>query len=447
MTFLSYFTDAVLRGPTIGSMLMCLTAALIGTLTFLRRQSLVGEALSHSAYPGVIVGIILTAILLGTTEDETGMTFLIICGAFTTALMGLWTIHWLEKRYHIKSDSALCFVLAAFFGIGITLASDVQFSYSSLYRQAQTYLYGQAATMTDTHIAIYGTLSVIIIAVVFLLDKELQAIIFNQDYAYSIGIKVNMINSTIFILTTLAIVIGIRSVGVVLMSAMLIAPAVAARQFTNCFRTMLCLAGIFGMMSGYLGNFLSVELTRYLAGYYPESRIALPTGPMIVLAATGICIIALLIAPERGLLLRFVRATRFKYRCISENILKAIWLNGSMVPVSFEQISQFQGISRLYLHFILQRLIAKKWLETTDVTHYQLTPLGLQKAARIVRLHRLWEVYLADYLGVGAERVHRNAEEMEHILTPELEQELTLLLKDPQVDPHQQLIPPKDHPI
>ncbi len=59
-----------------------------------------------------------------------------------------------------------------------------------------------------------------------------------------------------------------------------------------------------------------------------------------------------------------------------------------------------------------------------------------------MRLHRLWEVYLADYLGVGAERVHRNAEEMEHIITPQLERELTMLLKDPKEDPHKQPIPP-----
>lgn len=444
MNIFSFFTDAVLRGPTIGSMLMCLTAALIGTLTFLRRQSLIGEALSHAAYPGVIFGVIITGMLSFDSDNEFVMTLLIMFGAFVTALIGLWAIHLLEKYFRISSDSALCFILSTFFGIGIMFASDVQFSYTSLYRQAQAYLYGQAATMSDLHIAIYGVLSLVILATVLILDKELQAIIFNQDYAKSLGIKVNLINSIIFVLTVLAVVIGIRSVGVVLMSAMLIAPAVAARQFTNRFHSMLMLAGLFGLISGFLGNYLSLELSKIVNSTYPQTRFALPTGPMIVLAASMICIASLLFAPERGLILRMCRASKFKFSCISENILKAIWRQGPENPVSFDQFKEFQSVSSLYLHLILSRLISQGLLTKTPYDTFQLTKLGQQKAARIVRLHRLWELYLADYLGVGVEKVHRNAEEMEHIITPELEQELTLLLNDPKFDPHHQQIPPKE---
>src|SRR6185437_5375719 len=113
---------------------------------------------------------------------------------------GLWTIHFLVHRFRISNDAALCFILSAFFGAGILLASDVQFTYSSLYRQAQAYLYGQAATMTDIHIAIYGILSIIVLGTVLLLDKELQTIIFNKDFASCLGIQVGIINAIIFIL-------------------------------------------------------------------------------------------------------------------------------------------------------------------------------------------------------------------------------------------------------
>lgn len=444
MNLFSYFIDPVLRGPTIGSMLMCLAASLVGVIIFLRKQSLLGEALSHAAYPGVIVGVIFAGMLSIDEANDTAIAFLIMSGAFFSALIGLWAIHFLEIKLKIRSDSALCFVLSSFFGIGLTLASHVQFAYSFLYKQAQTYLYGQAATMSDIHIIIYGSLSIIVMVILFLFEKELQTMIFNPDFAQSLGIKLGMINALVFALTVLAVVIGIRSVGVVLMSAMLLAPAAAARQYTNKFRTMLLLATLFGLISGYLGNYLSVELTTYLSMRYPGTRLAFPTGPMIVLAASFICILSLVLSPERGLLLRFLRIFQFRYQCIRENILKTVWRFGPHHEASFDQIIEYQSISPLYLRFILMGLIHNGWLEKAGYQSYRLTLDGQQRAAQIVRLHRLWEVYLADYLGVGAERVHYNAEEIEHILTPELERELTLLLKDPQMDPHHQHIPPKE---
>jgi len=169
----------------------------------------------------------------------------------------------------------------------------------------------------------------------------------------------------------------------------------------------------------------------------------LPTGPMIVMVATVICILSLLFAPERGLVLRMIRIARFRYQCVCENILKAIWRISPTEEVSFQQIRRCLTDSKWYLRWILSRLQANGWILKKGES-FELTHDGELKAANIVRLHRLWEVYLADYLGVGAERVHRSAEEMEHIITPDLERELTLLLHDPKEDPHHQPIPPRN---
>ncbi|MBA3815719.1 MAG: metal ABC transporter permease [Parachlamydiaceae bacterium] len=443
-SILYYFTDAVLRAPTIGCMLMCFAAALVGVIVFLRKQSLLGESLSHAAYPGVIIGVLFAGILSLNEEQETSLAILIMFGAFLSTIAGLWAINFLERRLNVRSDSALCFVLSAFFGIGLTLASEVQFSYSTLYRQVQVYLYGQAATMTDVYIVIYGALSIIVLLVVIFFYKEIQAISFDRNYAQSLGINTKGIDAIIFILIVFAVVIGIRSVGVVLMSAMLIAPAAAARQFTNKLYLMFALAGFFGLLSGFFGNYFSVEWTNSLAIMYPTAKLTLPTGPMIVMVASFICLISLLFAPNRGLMLRLARIGRFRYKCVCENVLKAIWRQDVNGEVAFEAIAKYQSSSSLYLRCILLSLAHQGWVDHSSSGFYQLTPEGRLWAARIVRLHRLWEVYLVDYLGVGAERVHRNAEEMEHIITPELERELTLLLKDPKQDPHQQPIPPKE---
>lgn len=438
-----YFTDSILRGPTIGSMLMCLAASLIGVIIILQKQSLIGEALSHASYPGVMLGVILAGFLSFNLSNDIAVTFLIMIGAFSTALLSLWMIAFLQKKMKISSDAALCFILSSFFGIGVLLASHLQFTHSSLYKKGQTYLYGQAATMTDIHIWIYGTLSFLIILSLIFLYKEINLIIFNQEYARSLGVPVKRINLLLFILTVLAVIIGIRSVGVVLMSAMFIAPAVAARQFSNKLPWIFFLSGFFGLLSGFLGNYFSVEIPQAMY-MLKNSRFSLPTGPMIILVATFICLLSLLFAPERGLLLRLIRASYFKHQCLSENLLKCIWRFGPNQEVSLEQILQYQNISSIYLYLILLKLSWNGWLERTSSGSYRLTSDGNKRASHIVRLHRLWEVYLADYIGVGAERVHRNAEEMEHILTPEIEQELTFLLKDPQVDPHHQRIPPKE---
>jgi len=442
-----YFVDPVLRAPTIGCMLMCLAAALVGVLVFLRKQSLLGESLSHASYPGVVVGVVVASPWITTKNEGLVIAVAVAAGAFVTAWIGLLVIELLQRKVGVRIDAALCFVLSAFFGIGLTIASHVQFTHTTLYLKMLPYLYGQPATMTDVHIVIYGILSLVILLMVILLHKELQAISFDRDFAASLGINVKTIDAVILFLVVLAVVVGIRSVGVVLMSAMLIAPAVAARQWTNNFTMLLIIAALIGLVSGFLGNYLSVEGNRYFSRGDAYWRFALPTGPMIVLVAGVMCILSLLLASERGLLWRKLRALRFRYRCICENILKTLWHFGSENEIALEVVAKYQDISSIYLKFILWRLSSHRWVNNTKPRYYCLTNDGRQWAAKIVRLHRLWELYLADYVGVGVERVHRNAEEMEHIISSEVEEQLTQLLHNPKQDPHDQPIPSKDFVI
>lgn len=436
-----YFTDAVLRAPTIGCMLMCLSAAIVGVIAFLRKQSLVGESISHAAYPGVVIGVAAAGVWMGDSDAWLWLPQFTIIGAFLTAFLGLLSIRVLISRWKIHPDAALCLILSVFFGVGITLASRIQFTHTSLYVQSLSYLYGQPATMTDIHILIYGSLSIISIGVVLLFYKELHAITFDRNFARCIGINVELIEFLVILLIAIVTVVGIRSVGVVLMSAMLIAPAAAARQYTHRFSIMMVIAGLFGLLSGFLGNYLSVELSNYLMKAFPSARLALPTGPMIVLVITLICVLSILLAPERGLLIRIFRIAKFRFQCVCENVLKTMWRINPSGLITIKDIQKHQEASSFYLRLILSRLSSQGWVEKIKKNSYALTQDGIYRAEHIVRLHRLWEVYLADYVGVGSDRVHRSAEEMEHILTPDLEQELTELLKNPTMDPHHQPIP------
>ena len=438
MSLLRYFTDPVLQAPTIASMLMCLASALIGVIVFLRKRSLLGEALSHACYPGVVIAVFFTAHFFPAAYDS--LAFIVLCGAFCTCALGLWLIEKMQKSLKVANDAALCFVLSIFFGVGVLIASRLQFSYSLWYKSVFIFLFGQAATMTDIHILIYAILALLILLVFFFLYHSLQIFIFDKDYGKTVGVPLKLIEGILFFLLILAIIVGIRSVGVVLMAGMLITPAIAARQLSDRLSLVFLLSAIIGALSGFFGNYLSTELGEW--GKSKGFNFTLPTGPMILLSATCICVLAFFLAPKRGFISRRMRAGYFRRECQRENLLKYLWKKGQRQWACYRELKDVLEISHQRLFWMLFCLKREGWIEK-KAGRCSLSHDGWQRAARIVRLHRLWEVYLV-HLGQGVEKVHRSAEEMEHILTPELEQELTTLLDDPKLDPHKQPIPARE---
>lgn len=403
-----FFTDPVLRAPTWGCIFMCIASSLLGVVLVLQKKSLLSESLSHAAYPGACLGIALFAAFFSSFEE---WAFLgVLGGALCSSLLGLKMIHKLEGQ-KVAPDSALTFVLAVFFGVGIVVASWMQAVMPTWSRQTQMLLFGQAATMQDMHIWIYGVLALTVALLLGLTFRPLQATLFDSAFAKATKIPVRFLDKMIFWLLALSLIVGIRSVGVVLMSGMVIAPAVAARQYSNRLQIIFPLAAFFGAMSALLGNMLSVTAD-------------LPTGPSIVLVGTAIALLSLIFAPQRGLSFRLYRMGAFRLRCIEENILKGLWKGKKMTASSWIET------------WALWRLRRGGW-----IANGLLTADGHKKATSIVRLHRLWELYLTEELGFDVEKVHRTAEEMEHILTKEMEERLTRLLENPKQDPHQQPIP------
>lgn len=398
---LEFFTDPVLRAPTIGTMLMCLSAGIIGCLAFLQKRSLVGEALSHATYPGVVLSVAFAAIFLPFSED--GAALSILFGAFLSGILGLAVIGHMEKRLKISSDAALCFVLAIFFGVGVLIASRLQITHALWFRQIQIFLFGQAATMVDAHIILYAILALFVVLTIVLLFRYLEMLYFDPVFADSVGMRTTLINGVIYFLLVLAIVVGMRSVGVVLMSGMLIAPAAAARQWSKKLSSFFIISALIGMVSGFLGNAFSVLIPKWVG----QPRLPLATGPMIILVATALCLFSLLFAPQRGYFTRKLRITCFRLRCREENILKAL----------------YEGETYRAHPLLLWQMGLKGLIEDG-----KLTEKGKGEAEKLVRLHRLWELYLI-YMGQGVERVHASAEAMEHILTPEIEKQLLYLLE------------------
>lgn len=410
---------------------MCLASSLMGTLMFVKRRSLLGETLSHATYPGIVLSGLIGSLFF---EPNTLKTlFLFLGGAALFAYLGLEIIEKLKNRLRIHFDAALCLILSLSLGIGVVIASRMQFTSPLWYQQAQTFLYGQAATMNDSHILIYGALSCVIALFILLRYREIELSLFDQDYGKGLGMPLLKIYRVIFLFLILSIVVGIRSVGVVLMAGMLIAPAAAAHSFSDRLSVLLPLSAFFGVVSGFGGVYLSVVFSA--KGFH------LPTGPMILLFAALLTLLSLIFSPKRGMISRLIRMNLFRRRCQSENILKTLWKGGSTEPLSYQEILKWNVMGPVRFKAALFKLQREGWVIRQGRKKVILTSDGVKKAEHLVRLHRLWELYLVSCLKADEERVHTSAEEMEHILTPSLEARLSTLLNHPTTDPHQNPIP------
>jgi manganese/zinc/iron transport system permease protein len=243
---------------------------------------------------------------------------------------------------------------------------------------------------------------------------------------------------TFSFLLTLSIVIGIRSVGVVLVTGMMIAPSIVARAFTKRFSTFLVASSLFGALFAFLGY-----IVCYLLENGVESSYSLPIGPAIIVISSLFAFLSLLFAPSNGAIIKQMRKWRFQKSCILENILKFFWKTPSQ-SYHLLHLKKKQFASFSILLFALFKLVKQGYLKKEGLFEYRLTEDGKKKAAYIVRLHRLWELYLIEYLSSEIEKVHQSAELIEHIITPQIEDKLTKLLLNPKVDPHMQPIPIKE---
>ena len=432
----TYFTDPILRAPTLGCMLMCLTCALVGVIVFVRKESLLGETLAHATYPGVMTGGLIVAF----TSYKSLLLWGLI-GASATCALSLLILNFVKKKLKLKSDSALCFTLTLFFGIGLTLSSFLQTFNSSAYKQARIFLFGQAATITDSYLHIYLVFTLIVILCIALFYRQIQITNLDPIFAQAVGINTKFVLALCYSLLIASIAIGIRSIGLFLLSGMLIGPAIAARQWTNRLDRMLIFAGLVGLSSGFLGIFISTIVAQKTN--YSHS---LATGPTIILVSAAISLFSLIFAPKRGWVIRYLRIMKFKKRCNEENILKSLWHLGKKTHKGAvaQEVFAFQSLSRPHFLALLTYLDLKGNLIMINRS-YHLTEKGKRRAEHIVRMHRLWEVYLV-HIGVGIEKVHRNAEEMEHIITPQIEEELLKIMKNPTKDPHDQPIPKRSVP-
>lgn len=418
------FADPNIRFVALGSVLLTASSAIVGSFTFLNKKSLIGDAIAHAVLPGICLGFIVS---------ETKNPIILIIGAFITGWLSLVAVNFITSRTRIKEDTAIGLVLSVFFGIGIVMLTVIQKSGNAAQSGLDHFLFGKAAALVGADLMAFGTVALLLLVVVYLLFKEFSLLAFDKDYARSIGLPVKRIELVLTSLIVLAVVIGIQAVGVVLMAAILITPAAAARFWTNRITVMITLASIFGAISGLSGAYIS-----YI-------QPAMPTGPWIVIVISTIAFISFFFAPTRGIISRLFRQATIRKTINDENILKALYQLGEedknfLISHLPEEIQKRRKIPMDQLTKILKRLRNQGYIER-DGQHWKMTEEGKIRAQRVVKIHRLWELYLTTELRIAPDHVHDDADTIEHLLTPELEAELERLLKYPKVDPHKSEIP------
>ncbi|QYR19121.1 metal ABC transporter permease [Paenibacillus sp. sptzw28] len=279
--WLKVFQDPNTQWILFGCMLLGLSSGVIGSFAYLRKQSLMGDALSHAALPGICIAFMLSG-------SKSILLFLI--GAAAAGIVATFGIGYITRNTRIKQDSALAIVLSVFFGFGIVLLTQIQHSGDGNQSGLDKFLFGQAASMMLSDVIIMTGISVLLIGVCSLLFKEFKLLSFDPGFARGLGYPVAFLDQLIMFLIVIAVVVGIQAVGVVLMSALLITPAVSARYWTEKLGVMVVLSGLFGAFSGLAGTFISANGNN------------LPTGPLTVLASTSLFVISVIAAPRRGVL-------------------------------------------------------------------------------------------------------------------------------------------------
>ena len=302
--FIAFFSDFTLRNVALGAALLGITSGILGSFTLLRQQSLLGDALSHAALPGVALGFIIS----GSRSLLPIMIGALISAAAAAILMTL-----IINRSRLKTDAALGIVLSTFFAFGLVLLTYIGHQNNAGQAGLNTFLFGQAASILPSDVWVMFAVTLISILLLSVFWKEFKIVTFDRDFAASLGFNVLGLELTMTIMIALAIVIGLQMVGVVLMASMLIAPAAAARQWVKTLEHMILVSALFGALSGLIGALISATST------------GLATGPLIVIAASIIVFISLLFAPKRGLLKEALNRRKNNKQLRQDHILLALY--------------------------------------------------------------------------------------------------------------------------
>ncbi|HEY8447261.1 MAG TPA: metal ABC transporter permease [Thermomicrobiales bacterium] len=360
-------TDYTLRTVALGAAVLGIVSGALGAFAVLRRQSLVGDAMSHAALPGIALAYLLTG---------TKTRLVLLIGAAIAGWVATLLVIGIVRTTRVKFDSALGLVLSVFFGFGLMLLTFIQRRPDASQAGLESFLFGQAATVLERDVIEMAVVGAIAVLGVILLWKEFALLSFDSDFGASLGFPMRFLDVLLTTLIVVAIVVGLQMVGVVLMSAMIVAPAAAARQWTDRLGVMVVLAALFGAVAGVTGATISGTVER------------LPTGPTIVVCISAVVLVSLLLAPNRGVLWNAVTQRRARRRLRAEAVLADLAVlaaqHATLEHGHSVAVLRAMNPGRGGLEQALADLAGRGWARQVGDESWALTPEGREEAKRHV---------------------------------------------------------------
>lgn len=419
------------RVVVFGTAILGCAAGAVGCFTLLRKRALMGDAISHATLPGIALAFILANFLNWNSKSLP----LLLLGATLTGLLGVAVILVLRKLTRLKEDAALGVVLSVFFGAGVAMMGVIQQMPGGHAAGLESFIFGKAASIGASDAKLIVIAAAFCLAVCLLLFKELKLLCFDEAFAGSEGFPVMFLDFALMSAVVVISIVGLQAVGLILMVALLIIPAAAARFWTEKFWQMLVIASLLGSASAMLGAAASA--------LFPN----LPSGAMIVLACALFFLLSLVFGPARGTLVRTLRRRQVNRAIGLQHLLRAMYellepraTLQDAVGVTIDELLPMRSWSAGVLrNSIGQAQLGEMVTRIGD--QLRLTKKGQLEAERLTREHRLWELYLITHADVAPSRVDREADRIEHVLeadvVAELEAMLTVDSRSVPESPHQ----------
>ena len=380
---------------TMGAMLLGVAAGVTGTFLFLRKRSLVSDAISHATLPGVGLAFI-AMVAMGL--DGRSLPGLLL-GSAISAIVGLACVSYLTRRTRLGEDAAIGAVLSVFFGIGIVFLTIIQTMQSGRQAGLESFLLGTTAGMLYSDATLIAAGGALVLALVVLFQRPMTMVAFDPGFAESIGVDSGRIDWAIMGLVLAVTVVGLKVVGLILIVALIIIPAVAARFWTDRAGIVALIAGGISGVSGWVGAAISATAP------------ALPTGPIIVLTSFALFAVSLILAPGRGVLAAFLRYVSFQRR---------VHLRQGLLS-----LAQGQPIYEP----LTVRLLARAGLARADGVA---TEAGRGAAAKALRDEARWDVVRRHEGFAGTAALYDGLRQIETVLTPDQITEVDRLIGTPE---------------
>lgn len=422
-----FLPDHNLRVIYLGVSSLGIAAGLLGCFLLFRKRSLISDTVGHATLPGIAGGFLLSSLITGVT----GKSFItLLLGSLLFGWLSVQAVQYMVRKTRLRQDAAMAISLTGFYGLGVVLLSVVQGSGLPQSSGLEYYLYGMVASMVESEAwVLFGTtLIAALVTVLFL--KELNALCFDEAFTQTQGLPHRWLDEGLMLISLIVAIVGLQTVGLLLIMAMFIIPPSTARLWTQSLKKTLWISALIGALGALAGAMLSAQVPN------------LPAGATMILCNSFLFFISLLFGHRKGVLIKHLRFNEIEKRLEENQFLRAVFDNLeaqqqvrlfcglefsrplAMTEFNVSDVLRKRDWSLKKERKLAKTLSDKKLLSLLNNESAVLTAHGLDRAIETAKTHRLTEMYLLKHAEIAPKKVHQYVERIEEITTPEIAQDL-----------------------